>query len=139
MIKLNFCALVWPAAACVVLLALASCAHQENLASGLSYKLQPEPDHRYPDVGAGTLTDGMYAPLEDIHKGCVGFNQDDPTITLDLHAVCNVDRVEVSFLEHAEFSVELPESVELLVSQDGDRWISMGLSGYCFWRLKTSL
>ena len=127
MIKLNFRALLWPAVACVVLLALASCARQENLASGLSYRLQPEPDQRYPDAGAGMLTDGLYAPPEDLHHGWVGFNEDEPTITLDLHTVCKVERVEASFLEHAEFGVELPESVELLVSQDGDRWISMGL------------
>lgn len=126
MFRIFFKRLWHSVALCAVLLIVAGCAENQNLAEGLGYDLLPVPDQQYPDAEGKSLTDGIFASADDMSQGWVGFNRDEPTITLDLEAVCNIDSVTVSCLSRPEFGVEPPKSVELLVSQDGQRWIFSG-------------
>jgi len=99
-----------------------------NLARGLRYRINVPPSHEYPDVTGTVLTDGKFGNDDDLYTGWVAFDEEDhPTITFDLETVCQIDRLVAGFLVSDEFGISLPLSVELFVSQDGQRWISNGL------------
>jgi len=100
--------------------------HGTNVARGASYALQPPPSSttKYAD-NSGVLTDGSHSPGMG-WKGCVGWCEAEPTITVDLQSECDVGALAVRLIGGGAGGVWFPKRVEFSVSSDGKSWIGVG-------------
>jgi len=104
----------------------ASASDGTNLARRASYEIRPVPSQQYPDSGGVTLNDGERASSKQLGAGWVGFDQGQPEITFDFGRLRRIDRIEASFLSSPGSGVNLPDSVKMLTSLDGEEWLSRG-------------
>ena len=101
--------------------------HDANLATTATYALQPAPsgDDPYSDTN-GFLTDGVYSGSG--WKGCAGWNQGTPEITVDLQRETPVSQIVVHLVGGGAGAVYFPERIEASLSTDGTTWTAAGTS-----------
>jgi len=113
----------------ILLLAFMLCfstVHAANLAAQMDYTLSPGPSTSYPDSGK-ELTNGYYAASDPADSNWVGFDQDSPQITFAFSNLSRIDSVKIHFLNYTSWGINLPTSVETLVSLDNIDWVSKGV------------
>ncbi len=98
----------------------------KNLFADATYTFNTETDKAYTDPEMKKLTDGKKQNLFDRYNW-VGFKgQPDPIITFDLgtkkHALADV---EINMLRQVNYGIELPDSVILSVSEDGEEFVTI--------------
>jgi len=92
---------------------------------GASVELSVEPRAAYRADGAATLVDGALGTADFKDGRWLGFRES-VDITVDLGAAARVSRVGASFLRSQYAWVVLPPRVELSVSSDGARYVTLG-------------
>lgn len=99
-----------------------------NVALGKSYTLEPAPAEAYPDDGAAQLTDGSY---EYSWGDMVGIADptSNPFVVLDLgERVEGITRIAGLFMRSFASAVNLPYSILISVSDDGEDFSVVGLA-----------
>ncbi len=71
----------------------------------------------YPAKGITTLIDGMYG-FKDFSYNWLLF-ENNLSVTLDLHEITNISRINIDFLEDQRHWIFLPQSVDIEISSDG--------------------
>ncbi len=94
-----------------------------NVAAGRSYHLSPAPTStaQYADRD-GFLTDGAYSRGFSGWSGCAGWNEGQPTVTLDLLKPRSVQLVRVHLAGGGPGGVYFPQQIQVELSADGQRW-----------------
>lgn len=98
----------------------------KNLFDGLKYTFSEEPVGDYGDADFTKLTDGAIRDVFD-KWSWVGFKGNNaPSVTFDLggteHALADI---EVDMLRQVSYGIELPSSVMIEVSEDGERFTAV--------------
>jgi len=99
-----------------------------NVAMGQSYTIEPEASEAYPDEGGIQLTDGSY---EYAWGDMVGIADpvDNPVVVVDLgEQVDGITRVAGLFMRSFASGVNLPYSIIVSVSEDGEDFEVVGLA-----------
>lgn len=99
-----------------------------NVALGKGYTIEPVPSEAYPDDGGVQLTDGSY---EYTWGDMVGFADptSNPVVVVDLgERVEGITRVAGLFMRSFASAVNLPYSVIVSVSDDGEAYDVVGLA-----------
>ena len=88
-----------------------------------------EGDHYNTPVTSGLLTDGLEFTSDDIHCGkYFKFNGGaGRTVIFDLDHISSVEKVNVSFHVRSEWAVRAPNTINILVSDDGTEWYNVGV------------
>jgi len=95
---------------------------------GKSYTLSPEPALAYPDDGNVKLTDGAYAYAWADMVG-IGDPTTNPVVVIDLgERVEGITRVAGLFMRSFASAVNLPYSLVVSVSDDGEAFTDVGLA-----------
>lgn len=90
---------------------------QTSLSTGKKYTLENTPQTYFGGETYG-LTNGIRGTVENA-SSWVGFNGKDALVTLDLGEVKSVSSVKIGFQQAWAMWIMLPQSVEILVSNDG--------------------
>ena len=98
-----------------------------NTALNRPYSITPQPtgEDQYAD-NSGLLTDGYYTKAGTGWKTCAGFNAADPTVVLDLDAVCRIGTARVHLQGGGTAGVVFPKQVSVSTSVDGKAWSPAG-------------
>jgi len=99
----------------------------QNVALNRPYLCHPQPtsEGKYPD-NSGKLTDGFYSRPEEAWQACVGFNQADPTITVDLGGRQRLRGARVHLLGGGQGAAWFPEEMAVSLSEEGQTWEPVG-------------
>ena len=99
----------------------------QNLVLGRPYTLHPAPTSsaRYAD-NTGKLTDGVYSTEGSGWALCAGFDQGEPSITVDLQVLKPVRLVRAHLVGGGPGAVWFPEEMRVAVSPDGRQWFPVG-------------
>lgn len=93
-----------------------------NLAAGMTYTLSSPPSASYPDSG-NELTDGQYGnPNYSDPKWQAHLRGMERTVTFDLKERQSISSVKAHFLQDAGAGIHFPREVQILVSEDGEKW-----------------
>lgn len=76
---------------------------------------------KYHDGDESALTNGLKG-LDDYHLNWLGFHGVDMEVTIDLGSRTSIRKLEAGFLQDINAWILLPESVELSVSNDGQKF-----------------
>ncbi len=101
-------------------------ARQGHLAMGCPVTLTVPASSKYHNGEVSALTDGLKG-WDDYHFHWLGFEGDDMDATIDLGSVQTVSRIETGFLQDILSWVFMPQSVEFLVSEDGETFHRAGI------------
>ena len=85
-----------------------------------------DPDSRYPDRGASSLTDGKLATADYLDPGWVGWEGSDMEAVVSLGHGTNIETLASRFLESIPVGIYLPKEVEFAVSMNGKDFDSVG-------------
>jgi arylsulfatase A-like enzyme len=97
-----------------------------HAAVGKAVRLARPPSPSFPGTGGATLVDGERGSY-DFHDGkWIGFEGRDLEAVVDLGEEAAVARVGCGFLEAQVSWIFLPERVEIAVSADGGRFVTVG-------------
>ncbi|HEX7004579.1 MAG TPA: DUF4434 domain-containing protein [Trueperaceae bacterium] len=101
---------------------------EENIVAGRGYTVEPAPAGNYLDPEAGSggkLTDGL---ANFAWSDMVGWQNPGKQITIefDFDEPTEVDAVEVDFMRSDISNVDLPSSIAIAASGDGERFLSLG-------------
>ncbi len=99
----------------------------QNLVLGRPYTLHPAPTSsaRYAD-NTGKLTDGMYRTEGSGWALCAGFDQGEPSITVDLQVLKPVRLARAHLVGGGPGAVWFPEEMRVAISTDGKQWFPVG-------------
>ncbi len=99
----------------------------QNLALGRPYTLQPAPTSsaRYAD-NTGKLTDGVYSTEGSGWALCAGFDQGEPSVTVDLQVLKPIRLARAHLVGGGPGAVWFPEEMRVAVSVDGKQWFPVG-------------
>ncbi len=98
-----------------------------NLAFGKTYTLSVSPEEYFTDQGQ--MTDGLYGSKEDFMDGrWLGFSgaKGNAEIVVDLGSSQSFEQVEANFIRDDIAGAEWPVTVEVLTSENGSGWNSVG-------------
>ena len=100
-----------------------------NKATGKNITINKLPREQYPGQGgAFTLVNGIYSDKGLSYPDWMGWIGDDVEATIDLGNEESIDSVRVHTLDQNGSWIYLPEYVEVLVSNDGQNFSSVGKS-----------
>ncbi len=85
-----------------------------------------EPDSRYPDRGASSLTDGKLATSDYLDPAWVGWEGSDMEAVVSLGNGTNIKTLASRVLESIPVGIYLPKEVEFAVSMNGKDFNSVG-------------
>jgi arylsulfatase A-like enzyme len=104
---------------------------KNHLAMGCPVSLKYPFSPKYKASGAHALTDGLRAPenvsLLPSYNVWQGFEQIDLEATVDLGKKIMINKISTGFLQNVTDWIFLPTIVEYKVSQDGKKFISVGV------------
>lgn len=92
---------------------------------GKKVTLKNNPSEKYAAHGANTLVDGVKGIPATHNRDWLGFNGDDVDATIDLGEKQSFSRVSLRSIDGNENWIYLPQSVEILVSNDGNNFNSV--------------
>ncbi|NSW78077.1 MAG: DUF4855 domain-containing protein [Chthonomonadetes bacterium] len=100
-----------------------------NIAQGMAYTVRPSPTStaRYAD-NSGKLTDGVYSTPGSGWALCAGFDQGEPSVTVDLLAVRRIRLARAHLVGGGPGAVWFPEEMRVLISTDGKEWHPVGVT-----------
>ncbi len=93
-----------------------------HLASGMPVHYSTLYSDKYPGAGLLSLVDGLRGELEHRDPAWQGFEQADLEVTIDLGAVIQLERLQVGCLHNQRSWIFLPETVEVALSTDGEKF-----------------
>ncbi len=100
-----------------------------NIAQGMAYTVRPSPTStaHYAD-NSGKLTDGVYSTPGSGWALCAGFDQGEPSVTVDLLATKRVRLVRAHLVGGGPGAVWFPEEMRVSISADGKKWLPVGVT-----------
>ncbi len=96
-----------------------------NIAFKMPVNCEPPPDKRYAHLGAAMLTNGVRG-TEDYKINWLGWEGQDPVITLDLKRDTLFNEITLSSLQFPKSWILHPLRVTFLTSSDGKTWNTIG-------------
>lgn len=93
-----------------------------NKATGKTIELQFQPSENYNHGGALTLVDGMVSKNKTLGKDWLGFSGIDLNANIDLGKIEHFNKVTISVLESQGSWIYYPESIEILISNNGKEY-----------------
>ena len=90
-----------------------------NKATGKSITLVNQPHESYNSGGAFTLVDGMMGNRSKFGRDWLGFSGKDLNATIDLGTATTIHQVSVSVLSNEGSWIYYPNTIEILLSNDG--------------------
>ena len=107
---------------------------RKNLALNKTYKIKSAACNDFSGPlcekgGKNMLTDGQFGDINDFYGGKWAhfFRAYGREITVDLESVCAVDEVCMYFIQNREYGIYCPKKVEILLSEDGEKYQSAGI------------
>ena len=99
----------------------------EIISDGCAYILVPIPSESYPDEGDVTVTDGL---ANYSWADMIGFDKPEinPTVIVDLGEVKTIEKVSADFMRSFASAVNLPNSLLIGISNDGENFEFVGLA-----------
>ncbi|HOP05663.1 MAG TPA: DUF4838 domain-containing protein [candidate division Zixibacteria bacterium] len=99
---------------------------QGHLARNCSTVLASPASPKYHNGEVTALTDGLNG-WDDYHFHWLGFEGNEMDATVDLGSIQPITRIETNFLQDILSWVFLPQSVEFLISEDGETFERVGI------------
>jgi len=96
-----------------------------NKATGKSIILVNQPHESYNSGGAFTLVDGMMGNRSKFGRDWLGFSGKDLNATIDLGTATTIHQVSVSVLSNEGSWIYYPNTLEILISNDGKEFTSI--------------
>lgn len=98
---------------------------ERSAAFGAKAAFDPAPSASYSGHGAATLTDGVLGN-DDFKSGAwLGWEEQDPKLSLDLGSVMQLHEISVGVLQHADSWIWWPRKVRFAASADGQHWTTL--------------
>ena len=97
-----------------------------NQAAGQKITLSNPPGEKYKGKGAGTLTDCIVARYPLMGSEWLGFSGDDVEVIIEFDQPVSIRKITVGSTNHPGQWIYAPQSVECLVSEDGNSFRSIG-------------
>lgn len=92
---------------------------------GAAASTDPAPAESYGGHGAATLTDGLLGD-ENFKSGAwLGWEEQDPKLSLDLGGVVQLREISVGVLQHADSWIWWPRKARFAASVDGKHWTTL--------------
>jgi len=98
---------------------------ERSAAFGAAASTDPAPDAAYSGHGAATLTDGLLGGVEFKNGAWLGWEEQDPKLSLDLGSVTELHEVSVGVLQQDESWIWWPRKVRFAASADGKHWTTL--------------
>jgi len=96
-----------------------------NKATGKAITLVQEPHESYNSGGAFTLVDGIVGNRSKFGRDWLGFSGKDLNATIDLGTATTIHQVSVSVLSNEGSWIYYPNTIEILLSNDGKEFKSV--------------
>lgn len=98
-----------------------------NKATGKEITLVNQPHPEFKTGGAFSLVNGTTGRLPWLENEWLGFYNTDLNATIDFGKMIDVTRLTIDMLNDPEGNIHFPNSVTVLISDDGKEWKQVGL------------